>query len=137
MDAAIRRPLQGVFNIIRFNRHFYIMAVNIDVLLICLGEFMPGVYYPYLLFFAFLLILTVLTTLAVSWYVYDHSGIYNLDWLDDTGIQNMVNINAGFDETSALLAEKYPNAKLTVFDFYDPVLHTEISIARAREAYPA
>ncbi len=28
-------------------------------------------------------------------------------------------------------------AHLQVFDFYDPHLHTEISIKRARKAYPA
>jgi hypothetical protein len=140
MDAAVRKPLQGVLNIIRFNRHFYIMAVNMVVLLICLGQFLPGLYYPYLLIFAGLGILSVLTTLAVSWYVYDYAGIYNLSWLNEQGIQNagsIVNINAGFDETSALLVQKYPNANFTVFDFYDPLMHTEISIARARKVYPA
>ena len=49
----------------------------------------------------------------------------------------MVNINAGFDETSMLLKQKYPNATLEVFDFYDPTKHTEVSIERARMAYPA
>ncbi len=52
-----------------------------------------------------------------------------------TGKQ-LVNINAGFDETSLLLKEKYPDSDLIVFDFYDPVKHTEISIERARKAYP-
>jgi hypothetical protein len=49
---------------------------------------------------------------------------------------NLVNIHAGFDETSHLLAKAYPNANLSVFDFYDPEKHTEISIERARRAYP-
>lgn len=32
---------------------------------------------------------------------------------------------------------KYPNSDLTVLDFYDPIRHTEISIKRARKAYPS
>jgi hypothetical protein len=51
------------------------------------------------------------------------------------GIHHLVNINAGFDETSILLSAKFPAAELTVFDFYDPAKHTEISIERARKAY--
>jgi SAM-dependent methyltransferase len=48
----------------------------------------------------------------------------------------IVNIHAGFDETSLLLREKFPLSSLKVFDFYDPRRHTEISIKRARRAYP-
>ena len=63
----------------------------------------------------------------------------NLSWLDKF-IPNenkiIININAGFDETSELLQAKYPNAALEVFDFYDPAKHTEVSIKRARKAYP-
>ena len=60
-------------------------------------------------------------------------------WLDKLPVSqngNLVNINAGFDETSELLASKYPASELHVFDFYDPQKHTEVSIKRARKAYP-
>jgi ubiquinone/menaquinone biosynthesis C-methylase UbiE len=49
----------------------------------------------------------------------------------------IMNISAGFDETSELLLQKFPGVQLEVFDFYDPELHTEPSIKRARKAYPA
>ncbi|MCO5935136.1 class I SAM-dependent methyltransferase [Mucilaginibacter sp. RB4R14] len=48
---------------------------------------------------------------------------------------NIVNIHAGFDETSEILNAKFPAAKLTVLDFYNPLKHTEVSIKRARNAY--
>lgn len=48
----------------------------------------------------------------------------------------IVNINAGFDETSTLLKGKSKDSELIVFDFYDPLRHTEVSIKRARKAYP-
>ncbi len=80
---------------------------------------------------------TTLISLLVSWYVYDHSELYSFDWLPELPAgARIVNIHAGFDETSALLAAKYPTAGLTVLDFYDPELHTEVSIKRARKVYP-
>ncbi|MEP6945861.1 MAG: methyltransferase [Acidobacteriota bacterium] len=82
--------------------------------------------------------LTVIS-LIVSWYVYDLSGFYDLNWLESSGRelpQRILNINAGFDETSGLLAAKFNDAELIAFDFYDPERHTEASIKRARKAYP-
>jgi SAM-dependent methyltransferase len=87
-----------------------------------------------------LLVLTSLVvSLAASFYIYDRSGLYKLDWLDFLKASPnalLVNIHAGFDETSFLLANKYPSARLKVLDFYNPVHHTEVSIKRARKAYP-
>jgi len=48
----------------------------------------------------------------------------------------VVNIHAGFDETSEILQRKFPHSKLTVLDFYNSEKHTEVSIKRARKAYP-
>ena len=44
----------------------------------------------------------------------------------------IVNIHAGFDETSVMLKEKFPACELIVFDFYDPAKHTEVSIQDGR-----
>jgi hypothetical protein len=76
----------------------------------------------------------------VSYYIYDYSNLYSLHFLDKiitNQPKNIININAGFDETSEILTSKYPNSKIIVFDFYDAKKHTEISIERARKAYPA
>jgi ubiquinone/menaquinone biosynthesis C-methylase UbiE len=45
-------------------------------------------------------------------------------------------LNAGFDETSQIIKQKYPDCDLLICDFYDPIHHTEASIKRARQAYP-
>lgn len=66
--------------------------------------------------------------------------MYSLNWLDSISLSKgspIVNIHAGFDESSHLLKHKFPEAELSVLDFYDPVKHTEVSIKRARKAYPA
>ena len=52
-------------------------------------------------------------------------------------VRDVVTIHAGFDETSGLLHHRFPKANLHVFDFYDPLRHTEVSIQRARRAYPS
>jgi ubiquinone/menaquinone biosynthesis C-methylase UbiE len=45
---------------------------------------------------------------------------------------HVVNINAGFDETSFIIKNKIKNADLKVYDFYNEELHTESAIVRAR-----
>ena len=76
--------------------------------------------------------------LIVSAYVYDFSGYYKLQWLnnltkDHESAKRIVNINAGFDETSFLIKNKFPQSDLTVFDFYNVERHTEPAIKRARK----
>src|SRR3954467_14181058 len=120
-----RVAFQGVTNIIRFNWHFYLIAIG------CItGCF---IFHQYLLIL--LIVLSTVVSLGVSWYVYDYSGLYDLGWMDFSSVHHILNINAGFDETSALLSRKYSSASLTVLDFYDPAKHTEVSIERARKAY--
>ncbi len=135
----IRKPFQGVTNIIRFNWHFYVIAI-VSILILNIIDLIFYSPYPYLLFVLSLLIfLTLSISLLVSCYVYDGSDLYQLNWLDRISIPTdgkFVNVHAGFDETSLLLQAKFPNASLQVFDFYDPVKHTEVSIRRARKAYP-
>jgi len=136
--AAIRKPYQGITNIIRFNWHYYLIAALL-VLALVIFRFMLHLEYWFYLGLLLLIIIPTSVSLLVSFFIYDVSGFYKLKWLDPVVSRpagNIVNINAGFDETSALLQAKFPEAAVTVFDFYDPAMHTEISIRRARQAYP-
>lgn len=126
MDT-LRTPFQGVWNIIRFNWHFYAGVGGVMVIMAWLH------WYPAV---ALLLVPTVMT-LLVSMYIYDFSGLYCLLWIEPGQASMVVNIHAGFDETSAILVRKFPGARFLVFDFYNPVKHTEVSVRRARRAYPA
>lgn len=131
-----RRPFQGVLNILDFNRHFYIFGVAFLALLIGVGMLitLPSIIiYLVIIGFAYGLFMP----LIVSAYVYDFSGYYSFDWLDEvvadkSQVEKVVNIHAGFDETSYLLNSKLPRAELSVFDFYDAEHHTEAAIIRAR-----
>ncbi|UAY51984.1 class I SAM-dependent methyltransferase [Ferruginibacter albus] len=139
MDT-VRKPFQGVINIIRFNWHFYL----ISVLLLTIGFVIANNLvdpFKHLLFIAlFLVLLWTIVSLLVSFYIYDLSGLYKLNWLNNLPLNSndiILNIHAGFDETSLLLKHKFSNSDLIVLDFYNPELHTEISIKRARKAYPS
>jgi len=134
---TMRKPFQGVFNIIRFNWHFYVFALALVFSLIFAANYVHGSLQFFLYLASFLISISTMVSLLASFYVYDLSGLYHFDWLHKNNTENLiVNINAGFDETSALLQDKFKDAELIALDFYDPLKHTEISIKRARKAYP-
>lgn len=134
MERVERKAFQGLTNILRFNWHFYVLALCLLMVGLFFRQYVP----VQVLLWG--ITISTLLSLGVSWYVYDGSQLYRLQWLAGLRIgagQQIININAGFDETSHILSQKYPDATLQVFDFYDPVKHTEISIERARKAYAA
>jgi SAM-dependent methyltransferase len=98
----------------------------------------PAAFRSYATAYAVVAAASVLTSLAVSAYVYDFSDLYRLTWLPATSAAHptVLTVNAGFDEISAALQHKYAPGHLLAFDFYDPARHTEVSIQRARRAYP-
>ncbi len=132
-----RRKFQGVLNILSFNRHFYVLGLGVLVILITSRLFIewPEIVF-WLIIVAFLY--GLIMPLIVSAYVYDFSGYYNFHWLknlirDDERIKLIVNINAGFDETSFIIKNRFPQSDLKVFDFYNAKQHTEPAIKRARQ----
>ncbi|MEO0787731.1 MAG: class I SAM-dependent methyltransferase [Bacteroidota bacterium] len=126
----------GVWNIIRFNWHFYMISL-FSLLVLTVGiRLLPETLRVYGLILLFLFTLPIVSSLLVSFYVYDLSRLYEMKWLEAENGNNILNVNAGFDETSAIIKSKYPHVELSVCDFYDREKHTEISIRRARKVYP-
>lgn len=132
-----RRPFQGVLNILSFNRHFYVIGIGLLALItashawIGWSDLLFG-----LIIAAFLY--GLIMPLIVSAYVYDFSGYYNFQWLKscsltDSSSNKILNINAGFDETSFIIKNNFPQSDLKVFDFYNSKQHTEPAIVRARK----
>jgi hypothetical protein len=140
MGAMKRKPFQGIANVVRFNWHFYaIGAVVIAGLFVLSGPLPPFFRYTAQLL-GLLSAISMIISLLASYYIYDRSGLYSMRWLSHLSVKpgnRLLNIHAGFDETSELIKEKYPAANLMVIDFYDPAKHTEVSIKRARKAYPS
>lgn len=132
-----RKKFQGVLNILSFNRHFYIFGIAVLALIIISHQIFKWsdiLYWIIVISFLYGLIMPLL----VSAYVYDFSGYYNFKWLkkckiDESEVKQILNINAGFDETSFIIKNNFPNADLNVFDFYDAKRHTEPAIIRARK----
>jgi ubiquinone/menaquinone biosynthesis C-methylase UbiE len=131
-----RRPFQGVLNILYFNWHFYVVAGVVIVAALFVRHFLPETIRPLAFWGALLAFLTLAVSLLVSFYIYDLSDLYQLRWLPSVDNKRILNINAGFDETSALIRQKHPTTNLTICDFYNPNTHTEVSVKRARRAYP-
>lgn len=132
-----RKSFQGVLNILSFNRHFYVFGIIILTLIIAshiLFSWSNTLYWILLLAFIYGLIMP----LIVSAYVYDFSGYYDFNWLKKLNLTNsketqILNINAGFDETSFIIKNLFPESDLKVFDFYNAKQHTEPAIIRARK----
>jgi len=138
METVMRKPFQGVVNIIRFNWHFYVIAFLVMCGLTIANSFLAADIQWIIPTLILLAVLSIVLSLGISYYIYDYADIYSLDWLQPLNIAddtNLVNIHAGFDETSHLLAKRYSTSTLQVFDFYDPAKHTEVSIERARRLY--
>lgn len=132
-----RRKFQGVLNILSFNRHFYVFGlIALTVILISHLLFSwPGFLF-WLVILAFMY--GLIMPLIVSAYVYDFSGYYNFTWLKsfnftDSKDKQILNISAGFDETSFIIKKHFPKSDLKVFDFYNAEKHTEPAIIRARK----
>lgn len=131
-----RRKFQGALNILSFNRHFYYVGGAVLALLLLsqwLLTWPPTLFWIIVAAFSYGLIIPLL----VSAYVYDFSGYYDFHWIDGI-IDNhknaklILNINAGFDETSFILKNRFPKSEVKAFDFYNASKHTEPAIKRAR-----
>jgi SAM-dependent methyltransferase len=132
-----RRKFQGVLNILSFNRHFYVFGLLVAAVLFASSLFIE---WPDVVFWVITIafIYGLIMPLIVSAYVYDFSGYYDFHWLtklisDPESVQSITNINAGFDETSFIIKNKFPQSDLKVFDFYNAKRHTEPAIKRARK----
>lgn len=132
-----RRKFQGVLNILSFNRHFYIIGLLVLALMITLCIIFSV---PFLLKAILIIgfLYGLIIPLIVSAYVYDFSGYYKFEWLKKMQLRDgddvqLLNINAGFDETSCIINKLFPKSKLKVFDFYNEEKHTEPAIVRARK----
>jgi SAM-dependent methyltransferase len=135
---TMRKPLQGLWNVVRFNWPLYAVAGGAALVLAGLGLAGPAAWRPYAALLLALALLPLLVSLLVTAYAYDFAGLYRFNWLFESipAPAALLTLSAGFDESSAPLARRYPTARLVAADFYDAARHTEPSIARARRAYP-
>lgn len=139
METVIRKPFQGVLNIILFNSRMYGWALGFVAIFIVLKSYLDVNQKLFCDLFILLISTSIFISIVVSFYIYDYSDLYKMKWLSKINILSnaeIANISAGFDETSELLKQKLTPSKIVMFDFYDETKHTEQSIKLAREFYP-
>jgi len=137
--AQMRKPFQGVLQIVRFNWPLYALAALIPVLYMFIADSLSSEMSVVLGVVSIGILATTVLSLLVSYWIYDLSELYTLQWLPEKGwsrTPGVINVHAGFDETSEIIHLKFPTEPLSVIDFYDPTRHTEKSIERARCANP-
>ena len=132
-----RTKYQGLKNILLFNQHNFLFALVLIAVYIILAICTNGIFAIVFLSLAVSIMVSIIIALIVSHYIYDRTNLYELKWMQ--GLQPgriILNVNAGFDETSHLIQDKFPASNVISMDFYDPLKHTERSIKKARILYP-
>jgi hypothetical protein len=139
-SVRARTPYQGVLQIVQFNWRSYVAAVFVLSIAVIASVLLPDPARFVVLVCASPLLFWLVSSLMVSHYVYDRSELYGLKWLDEilpVAPHRWINIHSGFDETSELLAEKFPDAVFEAVNIYDPEVMTEPSIRIARCLKPS
>jgi SAM-dependent methyltransferase len=142
MNRAVSRPYQGVLQILRFNGRFYAGTLAVSGAGLLALPYLPLPLLPRVALGAglFAALYWMCASLAVSHYVYDRYPLYDLTWIARSlshAPRRWVNIHAGLDETSEIIAALFPSAEGEVWDIYDPQEMTEPSIEEARRSRPA
>lgn len=133
--TTMRRPYQGVLQILEFNwRRYLVTVASIAAALLALPHMQTALRAAAFVFIV-PAIFWIASSLLVSHYVYDCFPLYDLTWLSRMLARTpkrWVNIHCGFDETSSLLAAVFPDAAGTVIDIFDPRVMTGASIHQAQ-----
>lgn len=136
----MRGRYEGLLNVVRFNWPKYVLGVVVLVVMLVGAFKMDGTFASVFIVVAVFAGFALLLPLLVSHWIYDRSSLFELPGLSHlpaywTG--TLLNLNAGFDESSAIICERWPRCNLVAADFYCADRHTEPSIERARGRYPS
>ncbi|HYU44182.1 MAG TPA: methyltransferase domain-containing protein [Vicinamibacteria bacterium] len=138
--TAARGRYQGMAQILRYNLPMYAGMAAAAVVAAAGARWLPlgPAASAALLAFAAAVVLGSASSLLVSHYVYDRSGLFRWDWLFSRIAvpASWTVVHAGLDEVTPALRQRFPAARGEVLDIYDPHEMTEPSIARARRLTP-
>jgi SAM-dependent methyltransferase len=145
VEAVMRRPLQGVVGIVRFNAPFFVAAAVVVVVGVVGAALSVDAFWLRVVSAAAALGALSLSgsALLASYLTYDRSRLYSWSWFDrfvasssSSSRPTIAHVHTGLDESTAVLSQRYPTARVLVFDASDVVAQTEASIARARALVP-
>ncbi|HZS54575.1 MAG TPA: class I SAM-dependent methyltransferase [Bryobacteraceae bacterium] len=136
IDASSQRAAYlGMRQIFEYNRPFYLSTMAAVIATSILAPRLPLLPGTLLLLAAGVAVFWICSSLLVSHYIYDRSGLYRLDWLKgclSRPPRRWINIHAGIDEISGGISSMFPDSEAQKVDIYDPLEMTESSINRAR-----
>jgi SAM-dependent methyltransferase len=137
-----RGRFQGTTQIFLYNWPFYVFGILVCLLALPLARWMvwPGSVRALMGGGGALAAFWLIGSLLASYWVYDHSALYQWEWIDrifPTAPSRWANIHVGLDETTLPLRRLFPGTASTILDIYDPAEMTEPSIRRARLLTPA
>jgi SAM-dependent methyltransferase len=140
-EACAQSRFAGVVKIIRFNMRFYVVsgALLAGVCFLFALKNLPTWLELIVLCVAAVVAFWTVSSLFVSWYIYDHAGVTRWQWLPRkiaASPHRWANIHAGLDESTSALRQLFPGSEGSVVDIYDAAEMTEPSIARARRIHP-
>jgi ubiquinone/menaquinone biosynthesis C-methylase UbiE len=138
----VRHGFAGVVKILRFNWHFYALSAAgiAGMILLLASRLLPRWLELAVSGGAAIAVFWTLSSLLVSWYVYDYVGVTRWQWLRhriSAPLHRWANIHAGLDESTSSLRQLFPDTAGTAVDIYDAREMTEPSIARARRIHPS
>lgn len=139
-NIPARTRYQGLEQIFLYNHPFYFRTLSGVIAAIILSLWLPLTFRVLLLLATGAAIFWTCSSLLVSHYVYDRSNFYSFCWLPGCLSRpptRWINIHAGLDETSAIIASMFPGSEGQTADIYDPHEMTEPSIERARRMVAA
>lgn len=134
-SIPIRTPYQGLSQIFDYNRPLYLRTVSGAIAAIFVALYAPSAVRLLITLATGTALFWICSSLVVSHYVYDRSGLYTLGWLSGCLSQpprRWLNIHAGLDESSIVISSLFPGSEGQIIDIYDPRTMTEPSIKRAR-----
>lgn len=138
--AIQRSSFEGVKRVLQFNRGAYAAAASLAAVAFTLsrqswlsprGRMLAGAA-------GGLISYQTLLSLIASHWVYDRSPLHHSRWLKEiiSAPGTILNVIAGYDETSEPLRRVFPDAGLSVVDFYEDLNRREPSIVRAQKLFP-
>jgi hypothetical protein len=130
-----RTRYQGLVQIFNYNRPFYLRTATAAIVAVLVSVYLPPAFRILVVFGTGVAVLWICSSLLVSHYIYDQSGLYRLWWLPvclSRLPERWINIHAGIDECSPAINSMFPGSVGRIIDIYDPCKMTEPSITRAR-----
>jgi len=134
-NIPARAPYQGLMQIFDYNRPFYLRTAAGVMAAVYVSMYQPLALRVLILAAVGLAVVWTCSSLLVSHYVYDRSGLYRLSWLPgclSRRPERWINLHAGVDESSLAMHSLFPGSEGQTIDIYDPCKMTAPSIKRAR-----